>query len=333
MDSWSPMNKSISRRIGFTALAVFVLAGFLLPLMPTAQAQSSGQFKPSLELRIESQPTVPIVPNGAPQPIVVRWTYTFKEQTTTAPTVVTTSTTIKFTPAPVCAAPGLIITGPPSVSVTFSGAGANAGKLTYTDIVTFSVVATQEAPGETPTECTFAATADAVNSQIIATEAAPVKATVVVAYYGLVSSNVPTTIDEAGPQKQITYSIELTNNGNARSNVNFNVVDTHSADGWNPIAPNQILLESKNQGGTATTKNVNFLVSTPYKNGWNNKETTFVLKIQPVSTNNPELKGSEIQVNVLARVRGIYVPGPEPALLGLAIIGTAFLLRLRKDDE
>ncbi|HUR62656.1 MAG TPA: hypothetical protein VM286_09875, partial [Candidatus Thermoplasmatota archaeon] len=140
-------------------------------------------------------------------------------------------------------------------------------------------------------------------------------------------------IEEAGPQKQITYSIELSNNGNARSNVNFNVVDAHSADGWNPIAPNPILLESKNQGGTSTTKNVNFLVSTPYKNGWNNKETTFVLKIQPVSTNNPELKGNEIQVNVLARVRGIYVPGPEPFLMVIALLGTALVARTaRKND-
>lgn len=82
------------------------------------------------------------------------------------------------------------------------------------------------------------------------------------------------------------------------------------------------------------TKQASFVVSTPYQNGWNNDETTLVFRLQPVSTNHQDTKGQEVSVNVLARVRGIYVPGPEPMLLVGAILGAALVARLatKKDD-
>lgn len=145
---------------------------------PLAHGQTTGQFQPVLDLRIESQPSEALVHNGAAGNITIRWTYTFKETTTAVLAQSSTGTTIHFTPAPTCSASGLLVTGPASVRVEFAGPGPTATKTSYEGVVEFDVRAGQEAPMDVAAECTFSAAADAVNSQIVATEAAPVKAMV-----------------------------------------------------------------------------------------------------------------------------------------------------------
>jgi hypothetical protein len=322
---------TLTRRTVHILLATGMMLSALPIFIPAAEAQT---FTPSLTLEVQQQPTTSLAINGAPQQIKIRWVYTFREQTSSIPTAVTTSTTLHFDPAPVCNAAGFVITGPQAISIPIGG-GQQSTRTSYDGVATFAVLATQDAPGETPTPCIFKAYVDALNSQITKTETATVSATVTAAYLGLLSVSVPTLIDEAGPQKQISYTMDITNVGNARTNVIFSIdnQDTKAQDGWQSVAPGQLLLESRAQGGTTTTKQAAFTISTPYRNGWNNDETTFVFRLTPVSTNNQDVKGAEVQVNVLARVRGIYVPGPEPMLLAGAIIGAALIARMASKDE
>ncbi|MES2155707.1 MAG: hypothetical protein V4510_11280 [bacterium] len=327
------MNQTLAlRRLAIPAIGLLI-ASAVLASMPAASA-APGDFPANFNIVSVSTPA-PLEPDGLAGTIAVHYVYNYPNTFITASGVTAAATTLHFTPAPSCAGTGFLLTGATTIPIIISPPGPNSGTAAgkVEGDATFHIQATSDAPGETPVTCTFTAYVDAwgPNNDVPKTDPPSTGSTPVIAtYHGLVGATVPVTIDEAGPQKTINYAIHLVNLGNARTFVNFNVVDLHSADGWNPVAPSQTSLESKNQGGTQTTADANFLISTPYKNGWNNKESTFQLKIQPQSTKNPQLIGNEITVNILARVRGIYVPGPDPMLMVGAILGTALLARLRK---
>jgi len=130
-----------------------------------------------------------------------------------------------------------------------------------------------------------------------------------VAYDGLLTASVEKTIGEAVPDGNITYTITLTNLGNAPTTVRFAMPDP-VANGWNATVPNSIVLDrSAQSGGTDFSKQVAFTVHTPSKDGWNNAQTTFQFKATPASVIDASRQGNPITVNVLARVRGCSPPG------------------------
>ncbi len=198
----------------------------------------------------------------------------------------------------------------------------------------FTISATRQAPGERLIPCSFKGHVGAIagTSQIPESSPDTNGINIQVAYLGILTADVPTTIQEAGPQKEIRYDIKLTNRGNALSNVKFELVGAVES-GWLALAPPPTQIDSLQQGGTTNQATIGFLVSTPHKNGWNNADTGFTLKITPSSTLVKENTGAEVTVPVIARVRGIYVPGPDPILMVGAVLGTALVARLlRKND-
>ncbi|MES2155711.1 MAG: hypothetical protein V4510_11300 [bacterium] len=294
--------------------------------------------KPQLRLEVSPSPP-PLAPDGAAGTLTVHWTYEMSPAVTAMAETEGNlqDTTLHFSPAPRCAAYGLLVTGATTIPLVLHS--PDPTQMKREGDATFRVQATSDAPGETPVNCTFTAYVDqwGLDNAVDRTDLAIDSEPVIVAYRGAVGATVPSTIAEAGPRKTIDYAIQLNNLGNSRTFVNFNVVDSHSADGWNPVAPSQTSLESKKQGGTQTTAETHFLISTPYKNGWNNKESTFQLKVWPQSTKDPALTGDEITVNILARVRGCYgptcvagIPGPEPGLYMVALLAFALASRRRK---
>lgn len=299
------MDHGVLAAMRWVAIAVFILAATVS--VPAAQAQSAGQFKPSLELHIVSQPSSPLAPNGAAQPIVVQWVYTLRETTTAALVQPAGSTTIRFTPIPTCDLPGIIVSGPAAVTVQFES-GANALKTQYDGVVMFAAVATQDAPGETVITCRFHAIADAVNSQVVATESEPATAQVFAAYSGILTVDAPVTIQDAAPGSPVVFELVVTNIGNSRSNIVAQVVGDAAQGGWKAVPPPQTLVASAQQGAELTQETLRFTIDTPRKAGWNNNQTTFTLRLTPVSAVNPEQQGSAVLVNVLARVRGCYMP-------------------------
>jgi hypothetical protein len=261
--------------------------------------------------------------------ITVPWKYTFTSAALSPQNAVFSTATLIWD-EPTCDGRGVVITG--ALSQTFALPAQASAEVKGTS--KFNVKVTDQAPGETAVICTFQGKVGPVGA-LPQTPTSRTTVPITAAYYGLISANVPVTIAQAGPQKQITYTLEVTNLGNSESLINVALVEKPADDErWQPVTPTQVTLTSPNKGGTANTAAINFLVSTPYKNGWNNKEGTFQLEIQPISVKDPEQKGNTIKVNVLARVRGIYVPGPEPALMMLAAVGAAVVARqLRRDEE
>lgn len=316
------MNKTSSRLL-IASMAVAVAAIMVGPASVQAQAIET-QFT-------LGQPTIDkpnLVPDVDIGKIHITGKYAFTTPATVAGAVAVSSAVYKQSKEPTCDANGVTVTGPGSVLFELK----NPGTTTTFDVpLDYSVSASQAAPGERDIKCTFVGKVLPLSSGYKDSPESTTQVTLKAKFLGLLSASIPSTIAEAGPQKQITYEIELTNLGNALTYVNFNLAG-EAPEGWSPVPPTPIIMQSQQQGGTEFTKKVNFLIQTPHKNGWNNDEKTFQLKIQPSSTKDPELKGNEIGVNVLARVRGIYVPGPEPFLLVAALLGTALVARMARRE-
>lgn len=317
-------------RILHRTLLAVVTATMVIALVPPGEAQGGASFPPQFSIDESTlSPQAPIKPDIGTAQITLEWTYTFNQLGTELSAVSTASALLTWDP-PTCDRPGVVITGPLTKTVIIRENNQPVNPVR--DSSTFTVEVTQDAPGETSIQCTFRGrVGQVIGTTVPATEDSLIVVPVKADFLGLISANIPTTIKQAGPQKQIRYDIEVTNLGNARSNIVFNLPEGSSDGGWNPVPPTQITLESSAQGGQTTSTTVGFLVSTPFKNGWNNKETTFSLGIQPVSTKDPESTGQEVKVNVLARVRGVYVPTLEPLVLLGAVIGSALVARRLKE--
>ncbi|MCA1811997.1 MAG: hypothetical protein LC623_08315 [Halobacteriales archaeon] len=314
------MHKTLSR------LLILTLAASLAAVVVAPVASAQGPVKPQFTFGLPTVDKSTLVADVDVGKITVPGKFTFNTPGTVAGAVAIQSAILKYTKEPSCDKAGTSIIGPTSTPIDLSK--ATGGTQTFDTSSSFSISATQLAPGETDIKCSFTAKVTALqNNAYSDTDEQSTSLLVKVKFLGLLTANVPNTIVEAGPQKEIRYEIELTNLGNSLTNVNFNLAG-ETPEGWSPVPPTPIIMQSQQQGGTEFAKKVNFLIQTPHKNGWNNDEKTFQLKIQPSSTKDPDQKGNEIAVNVLARVRGIYVPGPEPFLLVAALLGAAMVARL-----
>ncbi len=321
------------KTLAFGLVTLFVASALIVP---TASAQTSTQ--PSLtfdkiNVAYSQGDSNAIVPDTGKATVSIDWTWTINQQGFDQAGFIQSSTLLSFT-QPSCENSAVKVSGSTSYPIILRE-GAGAAGASDEGTAQFTVTATQQAPGETLISCTFKAQSEPIGNQVQSSNEASINTDVVVKYLGLISATIPTTIKQAGPQKQIQYDIEVTNLGNSITNMVFTLRDSEAASsgGWNPVPPTPVVLQSTAQGGTDTVKTVSFLISTPFKNGWNNAEKTFTLDITPQSTKNPDFEGSTVTVNVLARVRGVYVPSLEPMVMVGAVIGAAMLARKLRDEE
>lgn len=202
--------------------------------------------------------------------------------------------------------------------------------------ISFKVVLKPDAPGLESLQCKFdvqsiqgGAGAQTQPASNTVNTAITVKGT----YIALVQANVANgKLKTTGPQKEVPYQLELTNFGNAKTVVNFAITNEPNGGKWEALAPEQVTLNTE-QSGLGNKQTIPFIVSTTYKNGWNNAVGGYTLELTPSAFIDAEQKGNPTQVNVLARVRGVYVPGIEPFVMVAAILGAALVARMGRDDE
>lgn len=126
-----------------------------------------------------------------------------------------------------------------------------------------------------------------------------------------------------GPQRQVPFPIELSNGGNSRTRVSFELQEDLPGH-WNALVPEAVVLEP-GEGATAV-----LTVATPFDMGYNSHGASFLLRVLPAADADPGVKGPPQEVEVRASSKGWYVPGPSPlvALAALAL-GAALLRRQR----
>jgi hypothetical protein len=306
--------------------AAFVIA----TLTPAAVAQVGN---PSLSFSLDQVPGIikPEIGQGT-----LKATFTYQLPSNIQPQLSTLSSFEQVTVTFDCGAQSnnIHISGPTTVLIPVKG---GSQQTSFPQSATYTVTVTRDAPGLKLLRCTVGATGSPLISQGSAVPAptAPGAQTFDVQsdYFPLIQANVDTKILEGAPQKSVPFQIHLDNLGNAQTTVSFALGDPKPDSRWKTVLPDQVTLDSPKEGTGTTSAVRNFEVSTPFKNGWNNEDQSFTLIMTPTATIDSTKGGLPISVSVLARDRGIYVPGFEPGLMLMAVLGVALLVRLKKLDQ
>lgn len=311
------------RTITLAALAVVAVASLLMPMV---SAQTTA---PASTLQFTVKP-----PSGAIKPetespsmsVDVKWSPGNPLQALGGAAATNVVITFTF----ICPN-GVQVTGPATILIAVPPTGVSAP--TFSGTGTFQVTVPRTAPGLQVTTCDIKVKASALVATLVPeVQDQPGKFVVNVDYFSLNQVKVASKVKQAGPQKQIPFEMEITNFGNARTQYTFELGATPKGK-WNPILPEVLLLESPNSGAGSPTNTAIFTVATPFKNGWNNEQGSYQVVIKPSAAVDATKIGNTITANMLVRVRGVYVPGLEPIVMLGAILGSALLLRLRKDEE
>lgn len=309
------MNKSRS-----TILVGIAIAAAVFLLLPTVSAQVPPSQISNIKINAPTAPIQPAVEN--PQ-FSVTFDYILNNQAQSANAGATPNVQVNLVPQ---CTNGVVITGAPSTIVTLTAGAAKA-----TGTATFQISIPRTAPGLTPLACTMKISAPAPNPTIGAAAEQTVGFTVTADYYSVNQVKLSTKLKQSGPQKQVPFELEITNFGNARTQYTFELSGEPGGK-WQEILPEVLLVDSPNTGQGSPVATTTFTIATPFKNGWNNIEGSYQLTIKPSAADDPTQAGNPLTANMLVRVRGVYVPGLEPAIMLGALLGSALLLRLRKDD-
>jgi hypothetical protein len=309
------MNKSRS-----TILVGIAIAAAVLLLLPTVSAQVPPSTISNIKINVPTAPIKPAIEN--PQ-FSVTFDYTLPTAAQSANAGATPNVVVNLVPQ---CTNGVVVTGAPSTIVTIA-----PGQTKATGTASFQISIPRTAPGLTPLGCTMKISAPAPNPTIGAAPEQPVQFTVTADYYSVNQVKLSTKLKQSGPQKQVPFEMEITNFGNARTQYTFELTGEPGGK-WQEILPEVLLVDSPNTGQGSPVSTTTFTIATPFKNGWNNIEGSYQLTIKPSAADDPTKAGNPLTANMLVRVRGVYVPGLEPAIMLGALLGSALLLRLRKDD-
>jgi hypothetical protein len=303
----------------FALLVAFVVA-------PTAQAQQSS-------LQPGAAPASPTLRPGADTANVALNVKYAPYNPQAGPLAGQAQPNIIITATPGTCSPYILVIGSLSTSVSITATDSTA-----TDpkdaAINFQVALKPDAPGLETLKCDFNVKAEAGANPSVAPESNTLTQSITVkgTYIPLIQANVANgKLKTTGPQKEVPYQLELTNFGNAKTVVSFRITDEPKGSKWEALAPEAVTLNTE-QSGLGNKQTIPFIVSTTYKNGWNNAVGGYTLELTPTAFIDPESKGTPTTVNVLARVRGVYVPGLEPFVLVAAVIGTALVARLSREE-
>lgn len=297
---------------------------FLALLLATAMVPMASAQDTSTTIDKVTPPTTPIRPEIDNPTLKVDVTYIVNNPGFTVQGGVIPNVKIDVTfkcPAYV------VITGPTSIFAQVTPGQDN----TFPATGQWNIAVKRTAPGLEQIPCTAKATA-ATTQQLTTSSSQDTPFSVSADYYSLLQATVSKQLQQSGPYKNVPFQIDLANFGNARTQISFETVTEPKGGKWNAILPTQMILESPNTGLTPTQGTATMTVSTTYKNGWNNEQGGYTIKIKSVAADAPDKVGNELQTNLLVRVRGVYVPSLEPVLMLGALLGSALILRLRKED-
>lgn len=311
--------------------AILPLLGVLMAawvIAPTASAQNTN-----LDLTLTPAAIANLVPESGAATLKATAVYSYTTQAQIVSTAAFSSVTVTFKPN---CPPSIIVTGPTTKVLPLTANSQTQGSGGGSVDGTFAITATREAPGLKSIKCTMVASISQPQAPAgtnVPTDAS-IDFTVSADYYALVQPKIAKKLVAAGPDKQVPFAIELTNYGNARTQINFEEGIKPTSGKWELVLPDPIILDSPFGGGEGkTVDTATVTVSSTYKNGWNNAKGAYQILMKVASADQPDKKGNDLNANVLVRVRGVYVPGIEPFVMVAAILGSALVLRLQKNDE
>ena len=294
-----------------SAVRVLTLALFVACLAPPSQA----------ELVLTVAPPAGVIPPETGVGLAnVTFTMDCQSALRHAPSPVADTIIIQVTAS--TSDPEVHTNGPTNVALSsakcMSGASATEASADY------QVSASRKAPGLVPVQVAFKANVRAGNA-VDQDEEADAAFNVTVDYFAYISSRVQQASLDVPPGGPARFVVEVSNFGNAATQVSFATQPAAAPAGWSWEAPAPVILGTPNLG-EANTANVTFEVTGDGDGAWTNKELPLMLTMTPSAAAEPGKVGTPITVSVFPRALG--TPGPD-AFAVLAILGGALVARRR----
>src|SRR5688572_26481756 len=231
------------------ALALVAALSMLVGI-PSAAAQ---QLSADPENTNKSVP--PLKPEIDEATIELAYVYSFQQ--VAFPAAGLTKTTLTATLEDSCAdATNIILTGPRSQSVDINPTNDATGTQTTEFLFQLQVSVTRQLQGLKRIQCETSVSVDAVSADgtaIPESNEVTDTFTVTASYYGLIQSKVTGQIKKTGPQKEISFPITLDNYGNARTRVQFEILERPGGKKWQAVVPDDVILDSPYDGGPKTS--------------------------------------------------------------------------------
>ena len=143
-------------------------------------------------------------------------------------------------------------------------------------------------------------------------------------YLPIISVTPQGNFKEISPGEVAKFDIDIENLGNAKTVIDFTILDFPK--GW---SPNIISSTTITENGKST---VQLLVQPPYGFGYHNERETVQIKIVPSYFGDAKLTGREYVETFTIQSRGFSTPGFEVAFTFIALIGVGLLLKTKKKN-
>ena len=148
-------------------------------------------------------------------------------------------------------------------------------------------------------------------------------------YLPIISVSTPKgNFQEISPGETANFDIEIENLGNAKTVVDFRILDMPKD--WSPNMQSRVTLGAGALGDNPTTT-VQLVVQPPYGFGYHNERQTIRVEITPSffgKPGDPDVTGLPQVENFVIQSRGVSTPGFESAILIGALLGIVLIFLL-----
>lgn len=291
--------------------AMPLLAVLLVGVAPSVQADHTPQAVEVPDRTVED----PIEPLGEPGRLVLDVTVPCGDN----------ETATAWTRASLVEAPAFLEFHPGAVANDTSEVCHDAGD-TLTVGLPVAVGFDKRAPALQPVTATLEVAVQKNHTDGNTTRLDPVRTqvTAIPGYLNLYNVRMETKVAQAGPQEAVAFPIAIENYSNGPTRFTFSLSNPDGVpQGFQPVVPEPVVLESEATGGSKTSATVDFQVHTPFHNGYVNEVGAIQLQIDSAHAADTSYEGESTHVSTLTQARGFHVPGPGPLLVLAALAGLA----------
>ncbi len=229
-----------------------------------------------------------------------------------------------------------VVDGPDAIGIETAAVtndtaeACDEGNGTLTVGLPVEVAVTRDAPAFEPVTATLEIRVQENHTDGTTTDLDPVDAEIMATpgYLNLYNVRLERKSAQAEPQTSVTYPIVIENFSNGPTRFEFNIANPDSLpQGFQPIPPSPVILESNATGGSTTSATVRLSVHTPFYNGYVDEEAAIQVRVDSFYAENTTYEGESTHLSTLTQVRGFHVPGP--GLLALVALGAAGVIAHR----
>lgn len=135
---------------------------------------------------------------------------------------------------------------------------------------------------------------------------------------------------EISPEETAYFDVDLENLGNAKTKVEFDVLD--APDDWNITFPSNAVIDSSTLGKN-TKKTVSISIEPPDTFGYHDEREVIKLSLTPIYYNNESIQGEKYYISFIVKSKGFSTPGFEAIFVFIAFFAVILMLKFQKSSK